>query len=48
MSTRNDLEYYLEREPTADEIQEADDWLTENPGGDLSEWVSAMREIGAL
>jgi hypothetical protein len=48
MSTAADLEYYLSRKPTADEVQEADDWLTENPGGNLDEWVSAMIEIGAL
>lgn len=47
-NTANSLEYYLERKPTADEVQEADEWLTNNPGGDLSEWVSAMIEIGAL
>jgi len=47
-NTANELEYYLERKPTSDEIQEADGWLSENPGGDLSEWVSAMIEIGAL
>jgi len=43
-----ELEYYIERKPTNDEVQEADDWLRENPGGDLSEYVSAMIEIGAL
>ena len=47
-NTANDLEYYLERKPTSDEVQEADAWLAENPGGNLSEWVSAMIEIGAL
>ena len=47
-NTKNNLEYYLEREVTADEIQEADDWIAENPGTNLDEYVSAMREIGAL
>jgi len=47
-NTANDLFYYLDRRPTAEEIREADDWLAENPGGNLSEWVSAMIEIGAL
>jgi hypothetical protein len=47
-NTANDLEYYLDRKPTSEEIQEADDWLLENPGANLSEWVSAMIEIGAL
>lgn len=48
MSAANELEYYIERKPTNDEIAEADDWLRENPGGDLSEYVAAMIEIGAL
>lgn len=49
MSTiASDLFYYLDREPTADEIAEADEWQQYNPGSDLAEWVDAMREIGAL
>lgn len=48
MSTANDLEYYLGRKPSSDEIAEADEWLEFNAGADLSEYVSAMREIGAL
>jgi hypothetical protein len=48
MNTREALRYYLDREPTSDEIQEADDWMLENPGVNLDEWVSAMIEIGAL
>lgn len=43
-----DLEYYLDRKPTAEEIAEADEWRTYNPGANLSEWVDAMIEIGAL
>lgn len=43
-----DLEYYLDRKPTSEEIQEAEDWQQENPGANLSEWVDAMIEIGAL
>lgn len=48
MNIADDLEYYLEREPKPSEIAEAAEWLSVNPGGDLSEWVSAMIEIGAL
>jgi hypothetical protein len=44
----NELEYYIARKPTSDEIAQADEWLLDNPGGDLSEYVSAMIEIGAL
>lgn len=42
------LEYYLDRKPTSDEVAEAEEWQRFNPGADLSEWVSAMIEIGAL
>lgn len=48
MSIAGDLEYYLEREPKPSEIADAEEWLSTNPDGDLSEWVSAMIEIGAL
>ena len=48
MNIVDDLEYYLEREPKLTEIAEAEEWLSINPGSDLSEWVSAMIEIGAL
>jgi hypothetical protein len=48
VSTAHDLEYYLERKPTSAEVEEADEWLAYNVGADLSEYVSAMREIGAL
>lgn len=48
MSTAHDLEYYLDRKPTAEEIQEADEWQQDHPGVNLSEWVDAMIEIGAL
>lgn len=44
----NDLEYYLERKPTSDEIAEAEEWQQDHPGVNLDEWVSAMIEIGAL
>lgn len=47
-NVRNDLEYYLEREPTNDEVSEAGDWMQENPGINLAEYVDAMIEIGAL
>jgi hypothetical protein len=48
MSTANDLEYYLDRKPTAEEVIEADEWQQDNPGSSLSEWVDAMRDIGAI
>ena len=48
MDITAELEYLIERKPTTDEVAEADEWLLENPGGDLSEYVSAMIEIGAL
>ncbi len=43
-----DLEYYLGRVPDSDTIAEAGDWQQNNPGSNLSEWVEAMIEIGAL
>lgn len=48
MATRDDLEYYLNRKPTDDEVLEAEDWMAENPGINLSEWVDAMVEAGLL
>lgn len=48
MNIKGDLEYYLERKPTGPEIEEAEDWQTDNPGANLSEYVAAMIEIGAL
>lgn len=48
MNVREELHYYLERPPTSDEIAEADAWQQDNPGANLSEWVAAMIEIGAL
>lgn len=48
MNIAGDLEYYIDRKPTADEVTEASDWMQENPGSNLSEWVDAMIEIGAL
>ncbi len=48
MNTAGELEYYLERKPTSDEVAEAGDWQQNNPGSNLSEWVEAMIEIGAL
>ena len=43
-----DLEYYIGRRPTSEEITDAEDWLLDHPGSNLSEWVDAMEEIGAL
>lgn len=48
MATRADLEYYLNRKPTDDEVLEAEDWMVENPGVNLSEYVEAMMEAGLL
>jgi hypothetical protein len=48
MSTAADLEYYLDRKPTSDEIAEAEEWQQDHPGIGLNEWVDAMIEIGAL
>ena len=44
----SELEYYLGRVPTDDEVQEAVDWMTENPGINLAEYVDAMMEAGLL
>lgn len=46
--TKEDLEYYVGRKVTNAEYEEAMEWQQENPGTDLAEYVSAMREIGAL
>lgn len=48
MNVAGDLEYYLEREPKPSEIADAEEWLSTNPDGDLSEWVQAMADIGAF
>lgn len=45
---RADLEYYVGRKVTDTEYEEAIEWQQDHPGVDLSEYVSAMREIGAL
>lgn len=47
MTTQN-LEYYLDRPPTAIEIEEAEEWQQDHPGVDICEYVDAMTEIGAL
>lgn len=44
----NDLEYYLERKPTDDEIAEAEEWQQNHPGESVTGYVDAMIEIGAL
>jgi hypothetical protein len=44
----NELEYYIDRKPTAQEISDAEEWQTYNPGVNLDEYVSAVIEIGAL
>ncbi len=48
MSIADDLEYYLDRKPTCDEIADAEEWQTYNPGSSLAEYVDAMHEIGGL
>ena len=48
MFTKDDLEYYVGRKVSADEMAEAEEWQMDHPGVDLSEYVDAMREIGAL
>jgi hypothetical protein len=45
---KEDLEYYVGRKVSDVELAEADEWQMDHPGVDLSEYVSAMREIGAL
>lgn len=48
MNIAADLEYYLGYPPDSATIAEADEWMQDHPGVNLSEWVDAMREIGAL
>ena len=47
MSLKQDLEYYLEREVSAEDVQEAEEWQNRNPGADISEWASAIKELDA-
>lgn len=48
MNVAGDLEYYLDRKPTAEEVEDAEDWMQDNPGVGLAEYVDAMVEVGAL
>lgn len=48
MFSKDDLEYYVGRKVTQAEMEEALEWQEDHPGTDLAEYVSAMREIGAL
>jgi hypothetical protein len=48
MNIALDLEYYLDRKPTSEEIADAEEWQQDHPGTNLSEYVDAMIEIGAL
>ena len=48
MNLAAELEYYLDRKPTFAEIAEAEEWQQDHPGSNLSEYVDAMIEIGAL
>lgn len=45
MSLRQDLEYYLERDVSSQEIQEAEEWQSHNPGADIAEWASAILDL---
>lgn len=44
----DDLEYLLGHRPTPGCIDAAVEWRTDNPNGDLAEWVETMIQIGAL
>lgn len=44
----SELEYFLGRTPTDDEVSEAEEWVQDHPHTGLNEWVEAMIEIGAL
>lgn len=48
MSMISELEYYLGRVPTEDEVLEAAEWAEENPDISLAEYVEAMMEAGLL
>jgi hypothetical protein len=45
---KSDLEYYVGRKVSEAEYEEAIEWQEDHPGADLSEYVDAMIEIGAL
>jgi hypothetical protein len=45
---KEDLEYYVGRKVTNQEYEEYTEWQLDHPGTDISEYVSAMREIGML
>ena len=47
MSLKEDLRYYLEREPSPEDLAEADEWLGRNPGGDIAEWAQAIVDLEA-
>lgn len=42
------LEYYLGRKPTKNQVLEAKEWQDYNPTTNLDEYVSAMLEVGGL
>lgn len=48
MNLALDLEYYLERKPTGEEVSAAEEWQQDHPGVGLAEYVDAMIEIGAF
>ena len=43
----SDLEYYLGRTPTDDEVLEATDWSAENPDISIAEYVATATKIVA-
>jgi hypothetical protein len=45
---RGDLEYYVGRKVSNEEYEQAIEWQEDHPGVNLSEYVEAMIEIGAL
>ena len=45
MGLKQDLEYYFEREVSSEEVQEAEEWQNQNPGANISEWVSAILDL---
>lgn len=42
------LEYYIERPPTQDELNDLRDYISNHPAGDLASYVDEMKAVGAL
>ena len=45
---KHDLEYYVGREVTNQEYEEAMEWQDDHPGSNVAEYVEAMKAIGEL